>query len=347
MARVKLRYVNSFPDKNGKMRHYFRRGKMKAVALPPIVGSRLFNEAYAECLELYGPEAAPGSRSAPAEGTLGYVIRKYRSKDNAAWMNLTDGSKEVYSREFDWLDERFGRGDLAMLTETHVRKMRDQLKDKPSVADHTVDKIGMLWSFAKETLNMRLGVNPAREVRSIHKTRVSHPAWPEKLCELFRTHSDPILQRAYFLLRYSGQRRSDVVKMERAHFDGTAIEVVQQKTGTYVWIPAHKDLRDHLSATGIKGDYLLVGHRGDRIAAKTLTNRICEACTDLGFPGFSPHGLRHLAGASLAEAGCSLHEIMSVLGHLSEKEAAEYVRQAQRKRMAKSGIGKWEAGSGL
>jgi integrase len=347
MARVKLKYVNSFPDRTGKMRHYFRRGKMKAIALPPVVGSKIFNEHYAECLELYGPKAAPGARSGPEEGTLGYLIRQYRKKDNAAWANLTDGSKEVYNRELDWLDEHYGRGDLQSLTETHVRKIRERLKDRPSVADHTVDKIGMLWSFAKETLAMRLGPNPAKEVKSIHLTRVSHPAWPEKLCDLFEAHEDPILQRAYFLLRYSGQRRSDVVKMERIHFDGSAIEVVQQKTGTYVWIPAHKNLRDHLSTTGITGDYLLTSVRGHAYAAKTLTNRICQACNDLGFPGHSPHGLRHLAGASLAEAGCSLHEIMSILGHLSEKEAAEYVRQAQRKRMAKSGIGKWEAASDL
>lgn len=347
MARVKLKYVNSFPDRNGKMRHYFRRGKMKAIALPPIVGSKIFNEQYAECLELYGPKAAPGSRSSPAEGTLGFVIRKYRSKDNAAWANLTDGSKDVYNRELDWLDELFGRGDLQALTEMHVRKMREMLKAKPSVADHTVDKVGMLWSFAKESLGMRLGVNPAREVKSIHRTRISHPAWPEKLCDLFEANADPVLQRAYFLLRYTGQRRSDIVKMERGHFDGTAIEVVQQKTGTYVWVPAHKNLRDHLTATGIVGDYLLTSKRGHQYAAKTLTNMICEACTDLGFPGFSPHGLRHLAGSSLAEAGCSLHEIMSILGHLTEKEAADYVRQAQRKRMAKSGIVKWETGSNL
>ena len=49
---------------------------------------------------------------------------------------------------------------------------------------------------------------------------------------------------------------------------------------------------------------------------------------------------------ALAEAGCSVHEIMSILGHTTEKEAYEYVRQANRKVMAKSGVDKWEAKSG-
>jgi integrase len=61
----------------------------------------------------------------------------------------------------------------------------------------------------------------------------------------------------------------------------------------------------------------------------------------LGFDGYTAHGLRHLAGASLAEAGCSVHEIMSVLGHVTEEEAMKYVKQANRKKMAGSALRKW------
>jgi hypothetical protein len=43
------------------------------------------------------------------------------------------------------------------LREEHVRSIRNKLKDRPSAADHTVDKIGMLWGFAKEHLEMKLG----------------------------------------------------------------------------------------------------------------------------------------------------------------------------------------------
>ena len=70
---------------------------------------------------------------------------------------------------------------------------------------------------------------------------------------------------------------------------------------------------------------------------------ICNACTELGWPGYSPHGLRHLAGAALAEAGASMDEIMAILGHLTEDEARVYVQQARRKVMAKSAMRKWEA----
>jgi integrase len=62
----------------------------------------------------------------------------------------------------------------------------------------------------------------------------------------------------------------------------------------------------------------------------------------LGFPGYSAHGLRHLAGAALAEVGASVHEIMSILGHVTEAQAMEYTRQANRKVMAVSAMAKWD-----
>jgi len=37
-----------------------------------------------------------------------------------------------------------------------------------------------------------------------------------------------------------------------------------------------------------------------------------------------------------------MDEVMAVLGHLTEDEAREYVRQARRKVMARSAIDKWE-----
>lgn len=345
MAKVKLRYVNSFPDRHGKMRHYFRRGKMKAIALPPVPGSKIFMAEYAECLELYGPKAGCGDRSARSDGTLGWVIARYRSADNPLWTTLSDGTKDIYNRTFDWLDEQYGRGLFSSIEERHVRRIRTELKDRPTVADRAVDKIGTLWRFAKEHIDGmdRIGANPAKEVAAIHTGHTPHPAWPPELMAAIEAHPNPRIVRAYYLLRYTGQRRSDVVTMDKARFDGSAIQVIQAKTGTPVWIPAHKRLRDHLTATGIPGDYLLSSAWGTLYRPTSLTNMIVAACKEVGFPGFSPHGLRHSAGAALAESGCSVHEIMSILGHLTEKEAHEYVRQANRKIMAKSGIDKWEA----
>jgi integrase len=73
-----------------------------------------------------------------------------------------------------------------------------------------------------------------------------------------------------------------------------------------------------------------------------LSHLIKETVEGLGYPGYSAHGLRHLAGAALAECGASVHEIMSILGHVTERQAMEYTRQANRKVMAAHGMKKWD-----
>src|SRR6516225_3534074 len=54
------------------------------------------------------------------------------------------------------------------------------------------------------------------------------------------------------------------------------------------------------------------------------------------------HGLRHTAGAALAEAGCSEKEIAAVLGHKTLSMVQKYTQGARRKRLASSAIAKLE-----
>jgi integrase len=222
-----------------------------------------------------------------------------------------------------------------------VRSIRNKLADTPSIADKVVQTIGMLWRFAKERLDMDLGPDPTAEVSSIHIEHESHKAWPRELCVAIEAHPNAKVVRAYYLLRYTGQRRSDVARMKTSQFDGTAVELYQFKTGTYVWMPAHKALRDHLANTGIAGEHLLVGRTGKPFSHGGLSNLIKDAVDGLGYSGYCAHGLRHLAGAALAECGASVHEIMAILGHVTEKQAMEYTRQANRKIMAANAMKKW------
>src|SRR5215471_6908251 len=51
MVRIRLKYINSFVDRHGKWRHYFRRPGHKIVALPGLFGSAEFMAAYAAALD--------------------------------------------------------------------------------------------------------------------------------------------------------------------------------------------------------------------------------------------------------------------------------------------------------
>jgi integrase len=60
----------------------------------------------------------------------------------------------------------------------------------------------------------------------------------------------------------------------------------------------------------------------------------------LKFADYSMHGLRKNAGMELALAGCSVPEIMAVLGHKSPKQAMFYVKQADKVRLGETATAK-------
>jgi integrase len=337
MSVVRLKYVNSYRDRHGKQRHYFRKGAVKEPLLG-LPGSKIFMDEYKRLLAVHAPARA-AKRNNAESGTLSWVIEQYKAKSKK-WAKAKPSSREVYERRFQYLNENYGAADFASFDEKGIRSIRNKLTDKPSIADKTVQMIGRLWRFAKEHLEMDLGSNPTGEVSAIHTEKEAHKAWPPELCAAFEKHSNPRVVRAYYLLRFTGQRRSDVTRMKASQYSGKAVQLYQVKTGTFVWMPTHLTLREHLTATGIVGEYLL-SHDGEPYTSSGLSNLIGKTVDALGFPGYSAHGLRHLAGAALAESGASVHEIMSILGHLTEQQAMEYTRQANRKKMAAHGMKKW------
>jgi hypothetical protein len=72
MAKLKLKYVNEYIDRTGKLRRYFRHGN-KRGPLPGDVGSDEFMAAY----QGYLSEGRPAPVSVKAEGSFGRLITDY------------------------------------------------------------------------------------------------------------------------------------------------------------------------------------------------------------------------------------------------------------------------------
>jgi hypothetical protein len=68
MANIRLKHVNAFRDRHGKLRFYFRRGGRKAVPLPGLPGSAEFMDAYSIAL------AGDPVRFGPAKMIPGTVL---------------------------------------------------------------------------------------------------------------------------------------------------------------------------------------------------------------------------------------------------------------------------------
>jgi len=121
---------------------------------------------------------------------------------------------------------------------------------------------------------------------------------------------------AFALMLYTGQRRSDVHRMSWSDVTEASIRVVQQKTGRKLAIPLHREMLAILAMADRNHATIINTERGQPFTVDGFSQWLRDAITDAGLPlDCQPHGLRKAAGRRLAEAGCTTHEIMSMLGH--------------------------------
>src|SRR4029450_14025368 len=82
MARIKLRYVNSFYDRHGRLRHLFRYPGCKRFTLPGLPGSAEFMEAYQNALAHPGIASSTEIGSSRTKsGTIDAAIAAYYKSD--------------------------------------------------------------------------------------------------------------------------------------------------------------------------------------------------------------------------------------------------------------------------
>jgi integrase len=340
MTGVRLKYLHCFTDRHGKPHYYFRyRGQRWPLPAPGAVG---FATAYDGLLAHI--KANPFRSAATVEfmpGSLGWVIEKFLG--SPLYSNRAESTRRNYRRILDQLRGKWGAGLLIDLQPHHVRQIRNELAAKSSsTADIGVGLISTLWNFATEQLGQhKLGADPAYSIKRVHEGRREHEPWPQELIERFMQEK-PSLRLAVKLALYTGQRRSDLVKMKWSDFDGELIQVRQQKTGTLISIPCHKELRVELERMARVADTILVGDRGKSISSITLAAAIRSQLHKMGADGYSIHGLRKNAAVELANAGCSTMEIAAITGHQTLAMVEHYSKKRDQRIHARSAMEKWE-----
>ena len=129
MAVIKLKYVNSFANrdrKNGRLRYYFRRRGEKAIPLPGVPGSEEFMAAYAMALAAI-PDAPEIGASRTLPGSINaLVIDYYRS---AEWLNGLGRAttRKTRRRIIERFRMKHGDKRVALLRREHIEKMLAQI----------------------------------------------------------------------------------------------------------------------------------------------------------------------------------------------------------------------------
>jgi len=320
-------YCNGFIDRHGKARWYFRRAGFKKVPLPGLPWSPEFIAAYEQAL---AGQPAPIGVDRVRPGTLHALAVSYFA--SPAFRTTRPSTQYTYRNVIDRLCAEHGDKRVALLQRDHVVKLLAARASTPVAANALRRSLRALMQHAVE-IGLRAD-DPTRDVRKVPTAKGDgYHSWTEGEIEQFeRLH--PVGSRArlaFALLLYTGQRRSDVVRMGRQHLSDGAICVRQVKTGREVWVPVHEALTPILASSATNLTFLLT----DRGKPYTATGFRAA-----GLRGCSAHGLRKAAARRLAEAGCSTHEIAAITGHASLKEVARYTEAADRKRLAQSAMAK-------
>jgi integrase/recombinase XerD len=366
MAEITLAFINSYRDnRNGKMRHQFRRKGCRKVTLQGRPGSHSFMAHYAELVARSEDAAAQIGAAKIKAGSIDAVIVAYLKSDAFA-KGLAKATRDARRPILDNFRQcmtpggrRYGENRLATMQRKNIT---DALAGKTPIMQKVwLKALRHLIAFAIEQGECR--IDPTLGIKAARPPKTSgHVTWGEvQIAQYRERHGYGTMARlAMELMLNIAARRHDAHLIGRQHLKGGCLtwrpSKTSRTTGKVLTIRVLPELQAALDAMP-KSDaltFLLTEYGQPFKSAAAFGNKFaswCDAaglepvlCPDAKVRNYRAHGLRKAACRQLAEAGCSASEIMAVSGHDTLAEAQKYINEVEQKRMAEAAMDK-RAGS--
>ncbi len=324
----------------GKDYFYYQPGRCTKdagprVRLPDDPSSPAFWQAYQE-LSGQSQQVEPK----PDAGTVDALIEAYKASPEFAGKSAK--TRKDYERYLATLASILGQLNVRTIRPKHVLQLRDSFADVPRKADYLISVFSLLvsWGIPRDFTDQ----NPCQHIGHLARTD-GYPPWEWEDVEYAREHLPAHLWYAAALALFTGQRQSDVLRMDWNAIAGGEIAVRQDKTGKRLWIPLHSELRPVLDAVPRVSTRILTNSRGlpwasgFRAAWQGTMN-------DVAFERFRErrlvfHGLRKSAVCMLLESGCTDGEVAAITGQ-SRQMVEHYSIMVNQRRLARSAILRWE-----
>ena len=343
MAATELRYTYIAKGRYWRFRHKLTGD----VALPNKRGVHWseqpqqpeFMTRYAELLAAVDrrDKVAPVSRA-----SFAWLVGEYRR--SAEFRELADATQLDYSRTLNLIVEELGEVRYAVATRNILKAVRDGHADTVRKAHKIKQMLSRLYSWADENDHVPAGFNPAKSIKRLKRKGGDREivVWSDAEVDIFLATAPAHIVTPVLVALYTGQRREDVAKMTWQQFQGDVIRVRQSKTTALLDIACHSVMRRHLETLPRTAVVICASADGAAYTAQGLSEALRRAVRKTaGLPNNrSMHGLRYAAGSRMEEAGCTVAEIESVLGHQTFKMALKYASQRLR---AKAAMAKMEA----
>jgi integrase len=331
------KYVDAWVDRrDGHAYYYLRRRGFPRVRLPGLPWSPSFMAAYEKALS--GPRTAvDAGRIKP--GSVAAVVAEYFDSQQF-FGSKKPGTQRMRRGILERFRAAYGDRPFALLPPEWIEALLDA--KPPHAARSWLVTLRSLCQFAVKRGWLR--ADPTANIKQRAIKGDGFHTWTEDEIAQFEAHhpigTKPRLALALLLL-YTGQRRSDVVRIGRQHIRDGVLTVKQQKTGKPLAIPVHPHLQTVLDATPSEHLTFLVTATGKPYGGNAFSEQFRNWSDAAGLPKrCKVHGLRKAACRRLAEAGCSGNEIMAISGHVTMKELVRYTAAADQARLARNAMTK-------
>lgn len=283
------------------------------------------------------PNGLFAAASEPPTDNVAFAVRDYLT---SRWKELSPATQMIYGRAGLIIVQQFGSMKASEFAPKDVSRMQ-------GVAPGIIMQVMNLSSACVNWLR-RTGVitHAVDWSRASVIARGEWEAWTREDLDKINEYAGkaitvaPIIRDIIMLAAYTGMRRSDLfsIKPESVYQKDGKYHLTyrQSKTGITINMPLPDKIQDNKIirrlAAGGEPFCGLVTNGSFYRNYKFVTR---AAGVDKPF-----HGLRKLCATILAEAGCSMPELMSITGHESPTTAMKYIRSANKMVMTTNAIGK-------
>jgi integrase len=294
--------------------------------------------------------AAEQSNRQRDSGTLSGLIREFEGTKQ--WRRLAESTKNEYRRVFKFWDSQYGtcphRGLEDKAFRKDIVKWHDEFSEtKPREADNRVAILARVLSWAAK--DGPLNVNVLDGFERAYSSDRSDVIWLPEHIEAFMAAASPEMQFAMVLALHTGQRQADILRLAWSQYDGTSIALRQGKArrlgreAPVVRVPCTKALKATLDSAHRRAAVMLTTKTGLAFKKRYFAEQWEQTCKAAGIVGLHFHDIRGTTVTMLAEAGCTLPEIVSITGH-TLRRAQDILDKylARTSKLAESAIAKFE-----
>lgn len=284
-------------------------------------------------IKVYQYDRHGGAARERAPDSTATLIAAYQRSPE--WRRLAEATKAGYTL---YLRPLFQVGHLSVGTWTRrdILTLRDAIASSRGngAATGFIRAASALftWAVDREWIEH----SPVTRIKALKGGHLR--AWTREEADTAERLLPDHLARVVILARYTGQRRGDLCAMGWSSYDGSSIRLVQQKTGAPLVLPVHPTLQAHLEAWPRVAATILTDRNGLPWKPRNLSTALPDMLSRRGLPGLNIHGVRKLAAAELADAGCSVHEIAAITGHRTLAMVELYTRSVDQERLASAAI---------